>query len=475
MNLHLAVLIAYSAMLILFGLWIGRLVRTSSDFFVAGRSLSPTLLFATVMAANLGAGTTVGAASLGYQFGLSAWWWVGSAAIGTFFLAFWVGPRIHRMAAEHGFYTVGDFLERRYGTLVRGAMTSLLWVGTPAILAGQLIALSVVLEVVVGFPRTPALLLGGIVTTTYFTAGGLRGAAWINLVQLVVLLVGFTLAVVLGLQVAEGWSGLHAVGPSVGDRYFNFWNGGGAGWMLMALLVPNFIVSPGLLQKIYGARDTRSIKLGVGICAVGLLVFAFAPAVLGMIARLQHPELANPDHALPMLLRSDLPLIVGAIGLGALFVADISSADAILFMLATSMSQDLYRRFINPDASDRRVLLVARLAAVLGGVVAVGMAIVSPSVVTPLRFFYSLVGLSFFVPVIAGLYTGRGGAPEVFASILAGIATTLSVHLATDGAGIGALTPNFLGLLTASLGFLLVVWGRARGRAGPEAKTSETQ
>ncbi len=110
MNLHLTVIIAYSAVLILFGLWIGRLVRTSSDFFVAGRSLSPTLLFATVMAANLGAGTTVGAASLGYQFGLSAWWWVGSAAIGTFFLAFWVGPRIHRLAAEHGFYTVGDFL-----------------------------------------------------------------------------------------------------------------------------------------------------------------------------------------------------------------------------------------------------------------------------------------------------------------------------------------------------------------------------
>ena len=476
MNLHLTVIIAYSAVLILFGLWIGRLVRTSSDFFVAGRSLSPTLLFATVMAANLGAGTTIGAAGLGYQFGLSAWWWVGSAAIGTFFLAFWVGPRIHRMAAEHGFYTVGDFLERRYGTPVRGAMTAMLWVGTPAILAAQLIALAVVLEVVVGFPRTPALLLGGIVTTTYFTAGGLRGAALINLVQLIVLLIGFALAVVLGLQLVDGWSGLRALEPSVGEGYFNFWNGGGgAGWMLMALLVPNFIVSPGLLQKIYGARDARSIRLGVGICAAALLIFAFAPAVLGMIARLQHPGLTDPDQALPMLLRSDLPLLVGAIGLGALFVADISSADAIRFMLATSMSQDLYRRFINPDASDRRVLLVARSAAVLGGVVAVGMAIVSDSVITPLKFFYSLVGLSFFVPVIAGLSTGRGGAPAVFASILAGIATMVSVHLATDGAGIGVLTPNSLGLLAASVGFLFVLWARARGRAGPEAKTGETR
>ncbi len=399
----MVVLIAYSVVLIAFGLWIGRLVRGSADFFVAGRSLGPGLLFATVMAANIGAGSTVGAASLGYQFGLSAWWWVGSAGIGTLFLAFFVGPRIHRLAAKHGFYTVGDFLEHRYGTAVRGVMTALLWMATPAILAGQLIALSVVLEVVVGFPRVPGLLLGGLVTTTYFTAGGLRGAAWINLAQLVVLIIGFAAALVLALHLVGGWSGMAAVGPSVGDDYFNFWHGGGAGWTLLALLAPNFIVSPGLLQKIYGARDTRSIRLGVGLCGLALLVFAFAPAVLGMVARMQHPDLINPDHALPMLLRSDLPVLVGAVGLGALFVADISSADAILFMLATSMSQDLYRRFINTQASDRRVLFVARVAAVLGGVVAVGMAIVSPSVVAPLRIFYSLVGLSFFVPVVAGL------------------------------------------------------------------------
>ncbi len=171
----MVVLIAYSVVLIAFGLWVGRLVRGSADFFVAGRSLGPGLLFATVMAANIGAGSTVGAASLGYQFGLSAWWWVGSAGIGTLLLAFFVGPRIHRLAAKHGFYTVGDFLEHRYGTAVRGVMTALLWMATPAILAGQLIALSVVLEVVVGFPRVPGLLLGGLVTTTYFTAGGCGG------------------------------------------------------------------------------------------------------------------------------------------------------------------------------------------------------------------------------------------------------------------------------------------------------------
>ena len=204
MNLHLVVLAGYSAGLILFGVWIGRSVRESKDFFVAGRALSPTLIFATVMAANIGAGTTVGAASLGYRFGLSAWWWGGSAGIGTFFLAFLVGPRIYRLASERGFYTVGDFLEHRYGANVRAVMTAFLWVGAPAILASQLMVLSIVMEVVAGVPRLPGLLVGGVVTTTYFTAGGLRGAAWINLVQLVVLAIGFVLAVSLAVGVDVG-------------------------------------------------------------------------------------------------------------------------------------------------------------------------------------------------------------------------------------------------------------------------------
>ena len=472
MNPYFVILSTYSVALILFGLWVSRLVRQSSDFFVAGRSLGPVLMFSTVMAANIGAGTTVGAAGLGYRFGLSAWWWVGSAAIGTFVLAFWVGPRIHEIAAERGFYTVGDFLEHRYGANVRAVMTALLWIGAPAILAAQLIALSIVLDVVIGMPRVPALVLGGAVMTTYFTAGGLRGAAWINLVQLVVLVVGFAFAFALALSGVGGWAGVTSAAPAISPDYLNFWHGGGAGWIFLALLAPNFIVSPGLLQKVYGARDARAIKLGLGLCGAALLLFAFAPAVLGMVARLHYPELANPEHALPLLLRTNVPLVVGAIGLGALFVADLSSADAVLFMLSTSMSRDLYHRFIQPQASDRSILVVARVSAVAGGALAVGLAVVSESIIDALKLFYSLIALSLFVPVIAGLYSRRGGAPEVFASVGAGIGVMFAVRIATDNAGFGVFTPNMAGLMAAAAGFGCVAVARASGRTTPEAKIS---
>src|SRR6266404_9675572 len=110
MNPHLGLLITYSLALMALGVWIGRRVRGAGDFFVAGRRLGPGLIFSTMLAANIGAGSTVGATGLGYRDGVAAWWWVGSAGIGSLVLAFTVGPRMRRVAAEHGLQTVGDFL-----------------------------------------------------------------------------------------------------------------------------------------------------------------------------------------------------------------------------------------------------------------------------------------------------------------------------------------------------------------------------
>ena len=96
MSLTLVLLVVYSLLMAGVGLWVGRRVRATGDFFVAGRSLGPTLIFATFLAGNIGAGSTVGAAGLGYRDGVSAVWWNVSAGIGCLVLAFSVGPRMWR-------------------------------------------------------------------------------------------------------------------------------------------------------------------------------------------------------------------------------------------------------------------------------------------------------------------------------------------------------------------------------------------
>ena len=452
MNLHLAVLLVYAAGLMAIGLWIGRTVRNTADFFVAGRRLGPSLLFSTMLAANIGAGSTVAAAGLGYADGLSAWWWVGSAGLGSVVLAVWIGPRMRRIAAERDLRTLGDYLEYRFGEQVRVTITVLLWMGTLCILAAQIIGIGWILDVVVGLPPWLGCLIGGGVVIVYFTAGGLLTAAWVNAVQLVVLLAGFVVALPLAVTAAGGWGEIHEATRTVDAAYWNVWRGGSSGWFYLVMLGPAFIISPGLLQKTYGARDDRTVRLGVGLNAAVLLVFAAMPPLLGMIARSVEPALDNPELALPTLLMDVLPPAVGALGLAALFSAEVSSSDAILFMLATSLSQDLYRRYVDPDASDRRLLTVARRAAVTGGILGTALAIVAASMVSVLGLFYTLLTVSLFVPVLGGLYTRRVGSREAMGAIAGGVGSFAVVQALSTGGRVLGMTPAMVGLLGALVG-----------------------
>jgi SSS family solute:Na+ symporter len=453
-NFHLLLLIVYSLLLTAAGLWIGRLVRGSSDFFVAGRSLSAPLLFSTVLAANIGAGTTVGAAGLAYQQGISAWWWNGSAAIGSLALAFWIGPRMWRLASDHGFYTAGDYLEFRYNSSVRGLTASLIWLGTLAVLAAQLLAGAAVLNVVAGLSKELGILIGAVAMMVYFVAGGLLSSAWVNLLQLVVLIGGMLVAMPLlyaGVGGAPAYSGMATPHP-------DFWSitystgSGMSGWAMLFVLTPAFIVSPGLLQKAYGAKNERAVRRGIGAQAGAQMLFAFIPVFFGLSARAAGMEIESQNAVLPAVLAEQLPVFIGALALAAVFSAEVSTCDAILFMLSTSLSKDLYKRFVNPAADDRRILLVARLAAVAGGLGGVLIAIQLETIVQALGIFYSLLGVAFFVPVIGGLYIRRAGPPEALASMLAGIAALLFFTYGPVR-GFGVLNANILALGAAAIAY----------------------
>lgn len=457
MSPHVALLLLYSVVLIVIGLSVGRLVKGADAFFVARRGLGAGLIFSTLLAANIGAGSTVGATGIAYREGLSAWWWNGSAGIGSLLLAVWIGPRIWREAKRRNFLTVGDFLEDRYGRPIRGIVAALLWFGTLSILAGQMIGLAWILNVVSGLPKTLGCIFGGVLVTTYFAAGGLASSAWVNMVQLAVKMIGFAVALPMVLSVVGGIAGLRLATDATAS-FSDFWGPGSAG--RLALLVPAFMVSPGLLQKVYGARDERAVRLGVGLNGLALLAFGFVPALLGMTARVLHPSLPNPELALPTLMVNDLPPAVGALALAAVFSAEVSSADAVLFMLSTSLSQDLYRRFLRPDASDQQVLLVARIAAVGGGLLGVAVAIWASSIIGALSVFYSLLGVSLFVPVVAGLHLRRTGTAEALAGIAAGVVLTLALKL-SGVTKVGFATPELVGILAAAGCFGLVLLGRA--------------
>ena len=144
-----------------------------------------------------------------------------------------------------------------------------------------------------------------------------------------------------------------------------------------------------------------------------------------------------------------------------MFSAEISSADAILFMLSTSLSEDLFRRFIRPNATDHEVLRVARWAAIAGGGFGVLLAVVLPSVISSLSIFYSLLGVSLLVPIVGGLHVGRAGIVEALAAIAGGM--TISVALRVAGMETtGVWNPYTWGLVSSVIAFAASLFLRKR-------------
>jgi SSS family solute:Na+ symporter len=448
---YLAALVLFAIAQIALGLIIARRVKGARDFFVAGRALGPGLLFSTFLAANIGAGSTVGAAGFGYTFGLSAWWWVGSAGLGSIVLALWIGPRMRQLSAAHDLRTVGDFLEWRFDRRVRAVISVILWFGALALLAGQLLAMSKLMKTVTGWDGWIGCVIGGAVMTTYSAAGGMKSTAWVNIIQLTVKMLGFFVALPIVLGTVHGLDGLHAATATASPEYWNFWQNGSMGWIYLFTLLPSFYVSPGLIQKTYAARDDRTVRIGVGVNAIALLIYAAMPVLLGMSARVLHPGLKDQDLALPMLLVHNLPPLVGMLAMAALFSAEISAADVALFMLTTSLSQDMYRRFLNPSATDARVLQVARWTTFAAGSLSVALAIVLPSVGGALTIFYTIMAVSLFVPITGGIAWPRLRARDALAGIAVGMLVVIATRFGNNGQAVPIMSPAFWGLLAATL------------------------
>ena len=453
MNIPLVFLLTYTVALTCFGVWIGRRVHLPADFFVAGRRLTWPLVGGTVLAANIGAGTTVGAAGLAYRDGISALWWNGAVGIGTLALALWVGPKLWALASERGHLTIGDFLESRYGSTVRGLVAVLITVGALAILAAQLIAGAAVLEVVAGLPRWQGVAIGGIAMTVYFTAGGLLSSAWVNALQLVVMIGGFLVALPLVLTKVGGLDGIAAT-PGLPATFWDpmYSAGVSSGWTLLILLTPGFVISPGLVQKAYGAVNARTVRIGLGVAAGAQILFSFLPVLLGMAARVNHPDIASANLVLPTVVLAELPVWLGALSLAAIFSAEVSTCDAILFMISTSSSRDLYQRFINPTATPAQLLRVARTAAMIGGVLGMILATQLATIIDALRVFYSLLSATLFVPVAGALLSKRAGSREALAAIVCGVSTLLAVQFGTDRTG--WWDPSLWGLVASAMGFV---------------------
>jgi len=230
---------------------------------------------------------------------------------------------------------------------------------------------------------------------------------------------------------AGGWSGLHAALPPTHFQVLGNLTFARA----MEFTIPTMLLMLGnqvMYQKFFSAKSERDARLSVVGWILGTVVLEtliVAIAVIGS-ALYKTGEVAHqPFEIIPYTARHGLPALLGALLLGAVFAKVISTASNYLFSPATNLINDVFVRYISPDASHKRVLVVSRLAVVLLGCWALYQAIYAQSILEKMLWAYTIYSAALTPVVLAAFYSKRVTAWGAVAAIAAGTVVTLSWDL----------------------------------------------
>jgi SSS family solute:Na+ symporter len=395
-TIDLLVVIAYAIGIFSLAQWVSREKagheKDTSDYFLASKNLPWWAIGSSLIAANISAEQIVGMSGSGYAIGLAiaSYEWMAAATllmVGKFFLPIFLKNHI---------YTMPQFLERRYGGLIRTLMavfwlalyvfvnlTSIIWLG------------SIAVNKVAGIDQNIALVILGAFALLYQLRGGLKAVALTDIVQVTLLVLGGLVVAFLTLtQIGGGdlFAGFHKLVATAPDHFH----------MILDKGDPHYIDLPGLsvliggmwianiaywgfnqyiIQRALAAKSLDEAQKGVIFAAYLKLIMPLIIVLPGIAAVMLAPGLEKPDQAYPMMMRLLPPGLLGLV-FAALIAAIIASTASKINSIATIFTLDVYakRRHERTRAEDEReeskaeekhLVLVGRITAVTAIVIAI--------------------------------------------------------------------------------------------------------
>jgi len=379
---------AYCCLIISLGLYVSRRKKgteaTSSDYFLAGRTLPWWAIGASVIASNISAEQFIGMSGSGFAIGLgiASYEWVGALGllvVGKFFLPIFLKKEI---------FTMPQFLEMRFDNRVRTSL-AVFWLLVYVFvnLTSVLYLGALVLQTILNIKLFWAIIFLAMFSATYSVYGGLKAVAWTDVVQVVFLTIGGLVTTVLvlgaigeGDGILAGFRNMVQAAPDKFDmiltkdhEYYKYLPGIGGlvGGMWMANLY-YFGCNQYIIQRALAAKSIREAQRGVAFAGFLKLLLPVLVVVPGIAAFVLGADIERSDDAYPWLLDNFIGTGMKGLVSAALIAAIVSSLSSMANSTSTIFTMDIYRTFINKDAAERQMVRVGRLTALI----ALGIAVV---------------------------------------------------------------------------------------------------
>ena len=403
--------------------------ETSQDgYFLGGRSLTGIVIFGSLMMTNLSAEQLVGRNGQGYAAGITAMGWETMCPVALTLMALFFVPRYFKL----GITTIPEFLENRYDRATRVLVSFIFLVAyivtmLPLVLYAGSVAMERIFNVteLVGGNRFLAITIMcvalGVIGGIYAIFGGLKAVAVSDSLNGVIFIIGAVVIVpILAFIILGEGSLITGVQRMISDappehlNAIKSWDAQAPEipWPMIILgcsinHISYYCTNQSIMQRVLGAKNLKEAQKGALLSGLALVFCPLFLVMPGIIQRIRDGGvLTDFDMAYPTLVHDILPTPVLGFFAAVMFGAILSSFNSVLNSVNTMFTMDIYHEYINPEASEMKLVQVGKN---IGIVFAVATTIVGPMVYffpaglkTFLDSFVMLIGL----PVLSAVFGG---------------------------------------------------------------------
>ena len=462
------IFIGYALLILGVGLWVSRdkkgHQKNAEDYFLAGKSLPWWAIGASLIAANISAEQFIGMSGSGFALGLAiaSYEWMGALTliiVGKYFLPIFI---------EKGLYTIPEFVEKRFSTNLK-TILAIFWIALYVFvnLASVLYLGSLALETIMGIPMIYGVIGLALFAAAYSLYGGLSAVAWTDVIQVIFLVLGGLVTTYLALDTVSGgegvMAGLKTVYEAAPDRFTmildrsnpEYKNLPGIGVLVGGLWVATLYYwgfNQYIIQRTLAAKSLKESQKGILLAAflkllipvivvvpgIAAYVMINDPEILASLgeAGLQNvPSAEQADKAYPWLLQF-LPTGLKGIAFAALAAAIVSSLASMLNSTSTIFTMDIYKQYINKNASDKATVNTGRISAAIALIIACIMAPLLGGIDQAFQFIQEYTGVvspGILAVFMLGLFWKKTTNKGAIAGALASIPIAMYFKVAPKG------------------------------------------
>ena len=392
-NIDTIVILVFSAFVLCIGLIFSRTGINLKSFFAGGESVPWFIGGLSLFMSFFSAGTFVAWGSIAYKYGWVAITIQWTMCIGALFSGLYLAP----LWKSTGNLTAAEFIKERLGLQVQKTyiyifmMVSLFIKGTVLYPVAKLVSASL------GYPLMPSTIVMGLFMIAYTAVGGLWAVMVTDILQFVILTAAVLIILPLSFDAAGGISKFQA---NAQEGFFDLINGEFTLVFIIAFTLYHIFYIGGnwtFVQRYTSVKDSKSARkvayLFAGLYLISPVLWMLPP----MIYKTINPSLTGLDTENAYLMVCQLVLPPGLLGLmlTGMYFSTSASANTTLNVVSAVFTNDIYKGRINPEASDRKLMSVARLSSWTIGLGMIAIALMVP-------YIGGLVNVTLSVGAITG-------------------------------------------------------------------------